>query len=118
MITSTTSDAAAMETIGKRLARYRLNRNLTQKQLAREAGVSVPTVQRLEAGNSVQLDTLIGVLRALDLLANLEAMVPEPPVSPLQQLELDGKRRQRGTGSRGRKEQSKEDTPWTWGDES
>ena len=59
-----TSDDAALETLGRRLARHRLNRNLTQAALAAQAGVSTPTVQRIEQGHSSQAANLIRILRA------------------------------------------------------
>ena len=50
-----TTDGGILEELGKRLRRERLDRNLTQAALAREAGISKPSVERLEAGRSVQL---------------------------------------------------------------
>jgi transcriptional regulator with XRE-family HTH domain len=38
------------EQLGDRLAAQRLNRNLTQRQLADDAGVALNTLRRLEAG--------------------------------------------------------------------
>ncbi len=104
------SDTAALEVLGQRVARYRLNRNMTQGALAREAGVSLPTVQRLESGRSTQATNLIRVLRALHLLENLDSLVPAPAISPLQQARMQGKTRQRASSPRSRKPA----TPWTW----
>ena len=98
------------------MARHRLNRNLTQAALAAQAGVSTPTVQRIEQGNSTQAANLLRILRALKLLDNLEALIPEPPVSPIQQARLRGKLRQRASSpSSGIREPSPE---WRWEDES
>ncbi len=107
------SDKAILKELGKRIARYRLNRNLTQSALAGEAGISERTMIRLEQGQSSQLLNFIRVLRVLDMLKNLEALVPEPPVSPIQQVKMQGKQRQRATSPSGRPE-SRE--PWSWGD--
>ena len=71
--------------LGQRIARYRLNRNMTQSALAGEAGVSLPTVQRLEGGHSTQATNLIRVLRALRLLGNLDNLVPEPVATALKE---------------------------------
>ena len=108
------SDDAALEALGRRLARHRLNRNLTQAALAAQAGVSTPTVQRIEQGHSSQAANLIRILRALGLLGNLDALVPEPPASPIQQARMRGRIRQRASSSSG-----KPATPvdWSWGDE-
>lgn len=63
--TSEMTDAAVLAELGERLARLRLQRNLTQAQLAREAGVSKRTLIRLERGESSQVTNLIRVVRSL-----------------------------------------------------
>ena len=84
------TERTVLSDVGDRLARHRLDLNLTQAQLAREAGVSKRTVVRLEHGDSTQLTNLVRVLRALGLLANFNALVPPPLTSPLAQLESEG----------------------------
>lgn len=113
--TTAITDAAALAGLGERLARARLARNLTQADLAHEAGVSKRTLSRLEAGESVQLTNLVRVLRALDLLPNLEALVPEPAPSPLELLRSQRSVRQRAAGRRERPK-PRESAAWTWGD--
>ncbi len=54
-LTGPTSDETVLAELGRRLARYRLDRNLSQAELARSAGVSKRTVERLESGASSQL---------------------------------------------------------------
>ena len=56
-----------MATIGKRLARERLTRNITQATLARETGIALRTLRRLEAGQPSTLDTFLRVADGLDL---------------------------------------------------
>lgn len=109
------SDEAVLEEIGKRLARYRLNRNLTQAVLAKEAGISPRTLNRIEHGQSVNGSNLIRLLRSLDLLANLEALVPEPAPSPIQQVKMQGKVRKRASGEP--RDSPTKGEPWSWGDE-
>jgi transcriptional regulator with XRE-family HTH domain len=107
--TETLSDDAVLQELGRRIGRYRLNRNMTQGALATESGVSTPTVQRLEKGHSTQAANLIRILRTLTLLDNLDALVPDPVLSPLQQAKLQGKARKRASAPRKRKAV----TPWT-----
>lgn len=107
------SDAAVLRELGERLARHRLNLDWTQQRLADEAGVSLPTVSRLERGESVSLVNLIRVLRALELLRNLAALVPEPPASPVQQLRTGQPVRRRASR---RDEEPESDTTWSWGE--
>lgn len=109
------SDELVLRELGRRVGRARLNLDLSQAELAREAGISKRTLERLEAGQSTQSVSLIRVLRALGLAARLDALVPEPAASPLQRLELKGGVRERA--SRGGKGGSTEGKPWTWGDD-
>ena len=108
------SDDAAILTLGKRINQHRLERNLTQAQLASEAGVSKRTIERLEAGGSVQLSNFIRVLRALNMLESLDALIPEPPPSPIEQLKSHGKQRIRASSPRLEEPSAK----WTWGDDT
>jgi putative transcriptional regulator len=109
------TDPAVLAQLGERLARLRLQRNLTQAALAREAGVSTRTLIRLERGESSQVTSLIRVVRALGLLGNLDAFVPPPVPSPIEQLRSRAKERRRA--SPGAKKGGPP-TEWTWGDES
>jgi transcriptional regulator with XRE-family HTH domain len=116
-ITRQLTDHAVQAEIGSRLARLRLERNITQEQLALDAGVTRRVVANLEAGATVRTTSLIRVLRVLDLLDRLDTAVPEPQPSPLKLLELQGRQRRR---ARGRGDQQSPPAPgsWKWGDES
>ncbi|MDY6982675.1 MAG: helix-turn-helix transcriptional regulator [Pseudomonadota bacterium] len=105
------SDEAVLQELGRRLAQYRLNLNLTQQALAREAGISLRTLNRIECGEPSQTANVVRVLRALGLLGNVEALVPEAPASPIQQLKLKGRARKRASSAR-RATQAAE--PWSW----
>lgn len=110
-ITQRNSDEAVLRELGARLRRHRLQRDLTQAQLAREAGVSKSTVERMEAGASTQLSSFVRLFRALELLENFDALLPEPLPSPMERLEL-GKERQRA------RPRSEPESEWTWGDDT
>lgn len=105
------SDSAVLNELGKRIARYRLNRNLTQAAFAREAGISQRTLIRIEHGESTQTTNAIRILRVLHILENVDALIPEPTTSPIQQLRLHGKSRKRAS-SQSAKTTPKE--PWSW----
>jgi transcriptional regulator with XRE-family HTH domain len=93
------TDVAVLEEFGSRLAAARLKRNLTQVTLAREAGVSRNTVERLERGVSVDLKLLVRVLRALSLLDSFLSGIPPDEPSPMALLKAQGRKRQRARGA-------------------
>lgn len=124
MINTQYSDSAVLAAMGERLSKERLRANWTQAQLAVEAGVSKRTVERLEAGESVQLTNWIRVLRALDKLSLLEHIFPEPLPSPMQQLKMQGKARQRASSPKKKdahpgqvNEPPVDSHEWQWGDD-
>lgn len=108
----TLTDSSVLSLLGERIAKHRLNKNLTQAQLAHNAGVSLSTLNRMESGSSSQINNLVRVLQALDLLENISLLVPEPPASPIQQAKLAGKTRQRARP--GKPDTVKENQTWTW----
>ena len=114
------TDAAVLSELGRWLERHRLERNLTQAELASEAGVGQATVQRAERGESVQMTSMVKLLRSLELLAGLDVAVPESIDLPLARLEREqrkSRRRARGRrGHRGARPADSAEQPWRWGD--
>ena len=114
-----TDDAIALE-LGSRLERVRLARNLSQEELAEEAGIGRATLQRLERGDAVQLSSLIKLLRALGLLDGLEAVAPAEVRSPIAELERRGRGaaagRRRATGRRVTRQEPSAAPGWRWPD--
>jgi transcriptional regulator with XRE-family HTH domain len=109
------SDRAVLVELGRRLRDARLERNLSQKTVAEEAGIGRYTLQRMEAGESPSLINFVRVLRVLGLLGELDHLLPGPTPSPIDELERRGRRRQRA-GSPRTPEQQQRDR-WLWGDE-
>jgi transcriptional regulator with XRE-family HTH domain len=102
-----------LDELGARLARTRLEQNVSQEQLATEAGVSKSTVERIEAGREVKLTSFVRILRALGQLELLDRLVPEPLPSPIERIRIHGKRRQRAAEPRG-KHVPEQPAPWRW----
>ena len=69
--------------LGERFRDYRSALGLSQKQVALQSGVSVMTIVRFERGqgNSIRLDNLIALLRAIQRLDDITGLVPEMPQS-------------------------------------
>jgi len=85
------SNTAIVQEIGKRLKEYRLKKRYTQQELAEKAGISLFSVAQIERGNAVSISILLPVLRVLRLLDNLELLLPEIGISPIELLKLKGK---------------------------
>ena len=94
------SDAALLEELGERLRRRRLDRNLSQAELAKRAGLDRTTVGKMERGGAVSTLILVQVLRALNALEELETLLPDAGPSPLQLAKLGGRERQRASRRR------------------
>jgi putative transcriptional regulator len=96
------------------LKRIRLTLNFTQIQLAQESGVAIGTIRRFEEGQSVSLNTFIRIMMALDIQQNLETLLPDPTIRPIERVNTGGSERKR---ARPLQSDSK-NTSWAWGDES
>lgn len=117
-ITSELTDAAVLNELGDRLERLRINAGLTQAQLAEEAGISKRTVERIEAGHSIDFVMVLRVLRVLKRLEVLDRLVPTSPQSPLALLKGRGRERKRVKHSRHPLDDTaepKSTPPWKWG---
>ncbi|MDH3807035.1 MAG: helix-turn-helix domain-containing protein [Desulfuromonadales bacterium] len=108
------SDKVVLEEIGHRLCRLRIERGVTQADLAKESGVSKRTVERIEAGESTQSSNLIRVMRSLDILDSLYAAIPNSGPRPMDLLKLHGKERQRVST---KTQKNTVDDKWQWGNE-
>lgn len=104
------AEALASE-IGSKLERLRLSRNITQTDLARDAGISERTLRRLESGEGATLDSLLRVLIALKISQNLDLLVPDPRVRPIERVRTGGTERQRSRSAKS--DQSSKQ--WRWG---
>jgi transcriptional regulator with XRE-family HTH domain len=76
---STTDPALAAVLLGVAVRRLRLERGISRKRLALEAGVTMETIGRIERGKSnPRLETLWGTAAALDVsLAELATAVEQ-----------------------------------------
>ena len=122
-ITDHLTDTAILQALAERIERQRIEAALTQAELAREAGTSKRTVERIEAGKGCEFVMLIRVLRVLKLTEGFNALLPELPPSPMALLKLKGKARRRVVHPRRLATSSSASTlakaparrkPWTW----
>jgi transcriptional regulator with XRE-family HTH domain len=112
-----TNDAVLAE-LGARVAVWRLERGLTQEQLAARAGIGRATLQRLEAGGSVQLTSVVKLLRAFGMLDALDVALPEGVGSMIAELERVEHQRPRQRAPRQHRARATGGGSWQWGDGS
>jgi transcriptional regulator with XRE-family HTH domain len=106
------TSAEIEKTISNRIENIRLSRNITQARLARESGLSLRTIKRIENGSGVSLNTFIRVLMALGIHHNLDALLPDPKVRPIERVGFRSKIRKRARSSK----KSVAEGNWVWGD--
>ncbi len=96
------TDSAILKRMGEQLRRLRLEQNISQKALAKSAGVSLSSIVNIENGKSISLATLIPLLRALNSLDLLSGFTKDPEISPIAYAKLmDGqKEKKRASASK------------------
>jgi transcriptional regulator with XRE-family HTH domain len=93
------SDPAIVKELCGILKQVRLQQNITQEQLADQAGLSRSAISKMEVGRaSVSLLTVIQVLRALEQLHWLDDWAVNAQVSPLLVAKFTSKSRVRASG--------------------
>ena len=112
-LNGTENNQTILMELGRRIQDTRIAASLTQKELAERAGISLSTLVRLESGESVRFEYVLNTLRALNLLANIDLLVPEQEMMPSDLIDY-GKKRKRVRSSS--QEEMNHDS-WKWGDE-
>lgn len=90
------TDEAIARDIGGRLDQLRLEENLSQQQIADELGITPKTYRNIIQGKA-KLENIIGILRVLNQLEQLDMFIPSASFSPLEMLAMQGKKRQRAS---------------------
>ena len=97
----TISDSAILKELGNRIRKLRLQKNITQEDLAERTLLAVGTIKSLEAGKG-KLSTLVAVLRELGALDQLDMFIPPVTISPIRMAETNiksSRSRIRATGT-------------------
>jgi len=83
--------------LGEQLRAARVRGNVSQAALAKQAGVAVTALRRLELGQGATVSTLVSVVRALGRQAWLDSLQPAITISPLQMLKSSRQRQRAGS---------------------
>lgn len=84
--------------IGEKLRAYRLDKNLTQEEVAAKADLRVAVLQRLERGVPVKLGAFVRVAKALGLEDWFDTLAPLPAINPLHMVDEQPRQRARRKG--------------------
>ncbi len=88
------TDKAIATEMGERFRQLRLRKNITLEQLSNRTLISINTLKALERGKA-KLETMIGVLRELDALGELDNLIAPVEISPIQLIKTNAKKRMR-----------------------
>jgi putative transcriptional regulator len=92
------SDLALVRLIGKEIQRIRLEKNMTQEALSRDAGIDRSFLSQVENGRPTSILILIQILRVLQRLDLLVNFSEEPVVSPMMVAKIEKDKRVRARG--------------------
>lgn len=85
--------------LGERVVELRLTRNWKRETLALRAGVSLPTLRRLETTGQASIANLLKVALALGCLDQFEQLLTPPPARSFAELDQRTVTRRRKRGS-------------------
>lgn len=108
---STATSNTIIKVLGQRLDALRVSRNISQVELAEQAGVSRSTLTRLADGKPISLDSFVRVMQALQLADHLAALLPDPGIRPVDRVRRSGTERKRASSRKANH------PDWAWGDD-
>lgn len=76
--------ADVVKALGNRFREYRIAVQMTQAEVSKKSGVSLPTIRRFELGTTynITMGNFIALLKAINFSAGLADILPELPPSP------------------------------------
>ncbi len=111
IITNLSNEKAILSEIGNRIQQYRVSLNITQAEFAKKCGISLKTIARIENGDDLKLSNLIKILNELNIVENLNVLIPEP------QPDYKAMFEEKATRKRARPDKKKTDDTWVWGED-
>lgn len=77
-----TPDDTILTEFARRLRQVRKQSGYSQAELAKNAGIGVATLRRIEDGQDAQIVSWLKILRALSMVNAIDHLLPETFVSP------------------------------------
>lgn len=81
--------------VGEQLRAARLRSNLSQADIAKQAGISIGAVKNLESGVGATVKTLVSVVKVLGRVQWILSLQPSVTISPMDMLRASKAKRQR-----------------------
>lgn len=106
------SDDSLSETIGRFIKHHRLNQNKSQAEISEMAGISRSTLSLSEKGKKINLNSLIKILRVLDLLYIMDVFKVKTEISPIEYAKIQKNKRHRASSKS--KNNNKENADLGW----
>jgi transcriptional regulator with XRE-family HTH domain len=107
-ITDLSPLSSTLTELGRRLVENRKRMGLSQDEMARQAGVGVATLRRIEGGQDAQLGSWIKIMNCLGEIESIDTLLPEHIRSPM--MDMGKKPKSKPTVSDGAESE-------IWGDE-
>ena len=108
------SDAAIVTEIGSLIKRIRLQKNITQQQLADKVGLYRSTISEMENGRASSLLSFIVVLRGLEKLETLNSLSEVSAISPLKLARKEKQSRERASVKKKKNNHHQDPEVLTW----
>ncbi len=105
------TDQAIAKEVGTYIQAIRLKKNMSLEDVSKGSGVSRQTLNLLLNHGKGTVVNLIAILRAVKELERLSSLLEEVRPSPLQIVLMEGRKRQRATGSRKASDKKDSDVP-------
>ena len=107
-ISSNENEKNILAELGQRIKQNRISLNITQAELAEKCGISPSTETRIENGEDSKMSNYIRILSGLNMLGNLDILIPE--VQP----DFKALYEQRASRKRAKPGGKKTTSSWTW----
>jgi len=108
-ISNDSTNSQVQGEIGRRIRIRRIDLGLSQKDLATKAGLSLRSISNIENGKDTSFKSLTMVLRVLNLIANVDFLIPEPIGFNIKKDVLLSERKRL-------RQRKKEESSFLWGD--